>query len=142
MFKFLRKTTNFGTLTILICFKACFHKKVAKTLHIKYTPLHLYWPSQSVSGFVGLSLWCVLSPRSPKHVHRGTWHMILPPLILCGSSSFYYRILGTTFKFIWGAVKVISQERVALFFQHFPLVFMGNGKDDPIWNLSRSQYSL
>lgn len=38
MFEFLRKTTNFGTLTILFSFKACFHKKIAKTLYMEYIP--------------------------------------------------------------------------------------------------------
>lgn len=72
MFKILKKDNKLWNPNNTDCFKACFHKKVAKTLHMEYIPLQLYCPSQSVVGSVGLSLWCVLSPCSAKDVRRGT----------------------------------------------------------------------
>lgn len=71
MFNCLRKTRSFGTLTVLICFKTCFHEKVAKTLHMEYIPLHLYWPSQSVIGFVGLNLFTIGFSRGHSQVYLG-----------------------------------------------------------------------
>lgn len=114
MFTFLRRITIFGTLTVLICFKTCFHEKVSKALHMEHIPLNLYLPSQSVIGFVGLNLWCVLSPCSPKHAQGYLTHDSLPPLIFAAAALFTIGFLGATLEFIWGAVKVMSQERVAL----------------------------
>lgn len=57
---------------------------------------------------------CVVTMLSQTCAQGYLTHDSLPPLIFAAAALFTIGFLGATLEFIWGAVKVMSQERVTL----------------------------